>query len=199
MKVIGLCGGSGSGKGTVSRFFSKYGVVSIDTDAVYHDITSCSSPCVEELSMRFGADILTHTGGLDRRALAEIVFADESRELLKELNEITHKHILKETVRLIELGRSAGAPAVIIDAPLLFESGFSELCDVIVAVVADSSVRLARIIARDGITADMADKRISSQTPDEKLVELSDYVIRNEGSLEVVELQVAEIVNLILK
>ena len=197
MKIIGLCGGSGSGKGTVSDIFGKYGVAAIDTDAVYHDITSASSPCVEELSLRFGNNVFLPNGGLNRRVLRDIVFADDSHKLLDDLGAITHKHILAETKRLIEGYRSSGAPAVIIDAPLLFESRFSELCDFVIAVVADVDIRVSRIVARDGITVDLARRRIEAQISDAVLIERSDFVVYNDGSLEDLEAQVEKVANII--
>ena len=98
MKVIGLCGGSGSGKGVVSSLFDRRGIPAIDTDTVYRELTSVDSPCNRVLSNEFGKEIISTDGSLNRKKLRTIVFTgDDSKLHLKKLNEITHKYILDET------------------------------------------------------------------------------------------------------
>lgn len=183
MIVIGLCGGSGSGKGTVCSYWEKLGVPSIDTDAVYHTITAGPGRCLSELSSVFGDRIINSSGGLDRRVLADIVFssADSIKNRIL-LNEITHRHILSATRDQLAEYERAGYKAAIVDAPLLFESGVHKECDVTVAVIADREARLSRIIARDGLSLEAAQRRINSQMSDEELISRSDYVINNNGA-----------------
>ena len=152
MKIIGLCGGSGSGKGIASKYFLQLGIPSIDTDAVYHDLINTSSSCVDELVMAFGDSIIDVNGGVNRKVLSDIVFCDNSKEKLNLLNEITHRHILDKTRDLINEYRRSGVVAVIVDAPLLFESGFDRECDFTVAVIADRDIRIQRVMNRDGIS-----------------------------------------------
>ena len=179
MKVVGLCGGSGSGKGLVCSFFSDLGVKCIDTDTVYHDMISTDSECTKELISYFGQEI-SASSGIDRTKLREVVFA--SKENLKALNEITHKHILEEVRLCISETKSAGeAIGIVIDAPLLFESRFDEECDLTVAVVSDTDRRIERIIARDTITREDAIRRISKQIPDDLLITRCDYVLENNS------------------
>ena len=199
MTVIGLCGGSGSGKGTVARFFEGYGIPSIDADAVYRDITVPGGELIEKLALTFGAAILDENGGLNRAALAKIVFDPANKTELDKLNKITHEFVIRETVRRINAFESEGYEFVIFDAPLLFESGFNEKCGIIVSVVADKNVRIKRITARDGITSERAEARIASQLSDEYLIERSDFVIYNNGSEQELSAQVASIANKILK
>ena len=182
MKVIGLCGGSGSGKGAVSSIFAEIGVPSIDTDAVYREMTLSDSPCMRALAAEFGREIINSLGGLDRARLASIVFNDPSR--LKTLNKIAHSFILDETRRRLAKYSDEGLPAAIVDAPVLFESGFDKECDEIICVVADKETRIARIMSRDGITLDAAEKRIASQMPDEILISKCDQVIYNNSDIE---------------
>ena len=180
MKIIGLCGSSGSGKGYVSMLFTKHGIPSIDTDRVYRETTTKKgSECLLELVSEFGNSILTESGELYRPALAKIVFSD--REKLNKLNEITHKHIKKDTEALIEAHRRDGARAVIIDAPVLFESGFDKMCDFTVCVTSPRERKIDRIMTRDQITRDEAEARLNSQKSDEELISLSDYQIDNSG------------------
>ena len=199
MKVIGLCGGSGSGKGTVCDLFSRYGIYSIDTDAVYHELISYTSDLAIELTDAFGTSILK-SGAVDRSALSAIVFSgDNSREKLDLLNKITHRHILDETRDRILKYKCEGARFVIVDAPLLFESGFNNECDIIVSVIADKETRIARIMARDDISYEAAEKRLSSQIDDEWLAKHSDFTIENNLGLEALSARVSEIYNMISK
>ena len=180
MLVIGLCGGSGSGKGAVSSILSEYGILPIDTDKVYHELTSAKSDCLDALTDEFGAEILDGQGRLDRRKLAAIVFSDTTR--LQVLNSIAHFYVLREVRRMITEAQGKYF-AVLVDAPLLFESGFHKECDIIVAVSADISVRIDRIMQRDGIDEEAAEKRLSNQISDAELRERSNYIIENNGSL----------------
>ncbi len=198
MKIIGLCGGSGSGKGAVSEIFLKCGIPAIDTDAIYHELTSYNSVCLQELVSAFGEEILDGDS-LDRKRLSSIVFGNNSSGLLEMLNRISHHHILSETKRRLSQLESAGYSAVLVDAPLLFESGFDRECDIIVSVLAEEELRIQRIIARDNITIENARRRIASQHSDSWLAEHSDFIIQNNGDMEELEKSVASIVNEILK
>ena len=190
MKVIGLCGGSGSGKGAVGDVFQRFGALVIDTDALYHKMTSGQSECLDALVREFGDDIV-HNGALDRKKLSSIVFyGDGAKARLEKLNGISHKFILDEVRRIIADGASRGFRYAVVDAPLLFESGFDSECDVTVAVVANTETRIARIMARDGISREKAELRIASQHTDEWLIENSDFVVRNDNGISLLEEQV---------
>ncbi len=131
--VLGICGRSGSGKGYVCKIFNQFGIPSIDTDSVYKSlVTGCGdapSPCLMEITDAFGESVLDEKGDLNKLALADIVFAPGNALRLKQLNAITHKHIKEKTLQTIVLLADAGNSAVLIDAPVLFESGFDRLCD----------------------------------------------------------------------
>ena len=191
-KVIGLCGGSGSGKGVVGSLFSAHGYIAIDTDKVYREITDNKSHCLDALVCEFGGTILTKNASLDRRKLAGIVFSD--KEKLKKLNAITHKYILDEVRNIINTAKCEGYSGALVDAPLLYESGFYKECDVVIAVIADKQVRISRIIERDSISREEAERRINSQLSDEILCTRVDYVIENNGALEEIKECVSNIV-----
>ena len=196
MRIIGLCGGSGSGKSLVCSIFNEFGIKSIDADHVYHDLISSDSECSRELISAFGKDIAS-TVGIDRAKLRETAFT--SKENLKLLNEITHKHILRKTRELItQIRLSTNCKAVIFDAPLLFESGFDKECDVTVCVIADEKTRIDRIIKRDSISTEAAIKRIRAQIPNEELIRKCDYSIENNSSVESLREQILEIIQLII-
>ncbi len=184
MRIIGLTGPSGAGKGHIASLFSRYGVPSIDTDAVYHDLCLPPSECLDELVERFGADILTSEGALDRGALAAIVFAPGAEEALVALNRISHRHVLAKVREHLKAYEAAGASAVLVDAPQLYESGFDRECDYVLAVLAPPDVRLARIMARDGMTRARAEARMAAQRSDDFFRATADAVIRNDGTAD---------------
>ncbi len=200
--LIGLCGRSGSGKGYVAKKFAAHGIPSIDTDAVYRTMTAPAaqySPCMRELVGAFGAEIANPDHSLNRRALADIVFADGASDALAKLNRITHAHILRETVRVAEELSANGAPAVIVDAPVLFESGFHAHCDCTLCIVAPEEVSVARIMKRDGITEAQAHRRLASQISAEELIRRCDYVIENGDHCETLDLQIGDTVRAIFE
>ncbi len=199
MKVIGLCGGSGSGKGEVSRLFAEHGFALVDTDGIYRDMTTNDSECLSALGLEFGMDIILPNGALDRKMLASLVFCGDGAEKRRaRLNEIAHKFILDEARRRLREYESSGVRATVVDAPLLFESGFDKECDIIVCVNADRMIRLDRIMSRDGIDKTTAERRIDSQLSDEKLRQLSDYEIVNNGDVEHLRSEVSRIAKKIL-
>ncbi len=191
MKVIGLCGGSGSGKGVVSDMLKKFNIPAIDTDAVYREITSYNSECMRALVSAFGESVQNADGSLNRKKMRDLVFSgDNSESNRMRLNEITHAFILSESEKRIEKYSLEGYCAVILDVPLMFESGFDKRCDVLIAVIADDDTRVARVMARDGITEAQARARISSQIESLKLRNMVDHVIDNDEDLESLKVKV---------
>ena len=182
MLVIGLTGPTGAGKGEVSKLFRAQGLPVIDADAVYHALLTPPSPCLDELRARFGEDILRSDGTLDRPRLGAIVFSDT--QALADLNAITHRYVMADIKDTLEALRTEQTRAVVLDAPQLFEAGANRLCDTVVSVLADPALRASRIMARDGIDADAADRRIRAQKSDDYFRSHSDYVIENNASTE---------------
>ncbi len=184
MKVIGLTGPSGAGKGSFARELVKKGAEHIDTDAVYHSLTSQKSECTLELAEYFGADVLKEDGSLDRRVLASRVFCggEEQKKRLRDLNRITHKYVIKASEEMLKAAAARGRKWVIIDAPLLIEAKMDRMCDSVVAVIAQRDRRLERIIARDKISREAAEKRIAAQQELSFYIRHADYVIENNGS-----------------
>ncbi len=200
--VIGLCGRSGSGKSFVSRLFEGFGVPAIDTDKVYRDMTGVPadgvlSPCMKELVAEFGEAILSSDLSLNRRALADIVFARGAEEKLRALNRITHRYILSETERRIEKYGDDGKWAVIVDAPLLFESGFDKKCHVIIAATAPEDTLVERIVARDRIDVNAALRRLAVQLSDMDVKSRADYVIDTDTSESALRVKIADVLTCI--
>ncbi len=184
--VIGLCGRSGSGKGYVCGVFSRFGIPSIDTDKVYRDLLNDKNcGCLAEIVLRFGEEVLDDDKSLDRRALAKIVFDENNVNALSELNAITHKYILEKTQLLLEKAGEDGVKAIIIDAPVLFESGFDKLCDMVLCVSAPDSVCIERICSRDNRSEKEAQSRLNNQKKDSELKSICDFCIVNDGEADV--------------
>ena len=185
MLIIGLCGGSGSGKGTVGRLFQGFGYRSIDTDKLYRKLITPGGDCIPELVEEFGFGIMLADGSVNRRALAREVFESEDSQRKKQrLDEITHKHILNKARQKIALFESEGVKVVFVDAPLLFESGFDKECDYTLGIIADENIRISRIMERDDISEEKAIKRIKSQLKNDILIQKCDFIIENNGTEE---------------
>lgn len=193
MLVIGLTGGSGTGKGCVCSIFEEYGIPSIDTDKTSRLVCDVGKPCLSELVKLFGSSILNDDGSLNRPALASIAFSDTEKHKL--LNKTTHFYILNEVRSWLELQKSDGKIAAIVDAPLLYESGFDTECDLVIAVTAPIDTRIQRILSRDGITLEQAELRLSKQHPDLFYTKKADYVISNGGSLDDLKKQIDAVFN----
>lgn len=191
MKIIGLTGGSGAGKTEVCKIFLSNGIESIDTDKTAREVVMKGEPCLGELVEYFSGKILDKNGNLDRKSLAEIAFS--SKEKLESLNSITHKYIKEKIARWLTDRKKAGRSAVIIDAPLLFESGIDKSCDYIVSVVANKELRIKRILERDKISREAAEKRLENQKSDEFFIENSDFIIYNNEQAADLFLQVKDI------
>ena len=195
MLIIGITGGSGSGKSTVADFFCKLGAHSIDADNVYHRLLRESHAMMNELRNRFPSAIID--GKLNRKTLADIVFSN--KDALEDLNKISHKFVIEETELEISRLYQQNAQYVCIDAFALFESNLTSICDVVIGVVASRNTRISRIMSRDGIDSMAASARISAQPSDSFYEEKCDYIIVNDGDMDAVENEVNNIFNTITK
>lgn len=186
MLIIGLTGGSGCGKTAFAEFFATPPIAILNADRVYHELTDAPSPCTEALSAEFGVDILNPDGSLSRPRLAALVFGDTPlhEERLARLNLITHRFVRECFEARIDKLRASDCPAVVLDAPLLFEAGLECLCDRVIAVLADASARLARIMERDGLDRAAAERRLAAQPPDTYYTDRAEFVVYNDGNLD---------------
>lgn len=176
--IIGLTGPTGSGKSTVAQALEEAGGVVIDADQIAREVVSPGAPALKELQKEFGDEILDDYGNLRRHTLANLAFS--SPEKTKRLNEITHPHILRRMHENIEDCRQKHKKVVVLDAPLLFEAGLERICTVTLAVIAPREQRLQRVMARDSITREEAEKRMAAQQQDQYYKDRSDYVLVNQ-------------------
>ena len=158
--VIGLTGPTGAGKSTVAAAFRKLGCAVVDADRTAHAVTERPG-CLGRLRDACGGSVVGPDDRLDRRELARLAFS--SPENTRRLNEITHPAVIAACREQIAAARASGCRAVILDAPLLFESGTQDLCDATVAVITPDDSRRKRIMARDDIPEEAARRRMAAQ------------------------------------
>jgi dephospho-CoA kinase len=182
MKVIGLTGGIGTGKSTVSAYLKEKGCFIIDADNISRQMTEKGSPALVEIRDNFGDKYFLTDGSLNRQALGNLVFKDKDK--LQQLQDIITRKVVEQTK--IELGLLKDknfTDIVVIDAPLLFECGMEELSDENWLVIADLEIRIKRVEDRDNLTRQQILERINNQMPDEEKAKLSQCIIDNSKSI----------------
>ncbi len=180
--IAGLTGMSGAGKTTACEVFEDHGFHIIDCDIVSREVVEKGRPALSEIAAEFGSDVITPDGVLDRKKLGSIVFG--SREKLDRLNALIYPYITFEIIRKIRNISESGGNLLLLDAPTLFESGADALCDTVVSVTADIKKCSERIMKRDGLTIEQAEKRLSSQHGAEFYRERSRFCAENTGTRE---------------
>lgn len=188
-KIIGITGGSGSGKGALSDLLKGKGALILDADKIYKALIKPNMPLLLEIEKTFGKEVIMENGELNRKALAKIVFNDECE--LHKLDAITHKYIIAEMENCIKACKET---LIVIDAPTLFESGLNSICDKTIGVLADKNIRIERIKMRDCLSEDEAKMRIFAQKEDEFYIENCDFTVNNNGSIEELKLTAKELI-----
>jgi len=187
--LVGLTGGIGTGKSTVAAMLAARGAVVIDADRLAREVVEPGEPTLARIVQEFGPEVLGPDGRLDRKALGALVFADPARR--RRLEALTHPPIrARLDARLEALARAGFRGVVVVDAPLLVESGLHRAMDRLVVVTADEATQLARLMARDGLDRAEALRRIRSQMPLAAKARLADHVIDNSGDRAATEAQV---------
>ncbi len=189
MVVLGLTGSYGSGKSTVARIFAECGARVIDADRLAREAVEPGQPALEEIARAFGREVIMADGRLDRERMAQLVFADPRKR--QQLERIIHPRVREAERQLI---REATEELVVLDVPLLFESGMAAECDKTAVVIVSEAQRLARL-ALQGISAEEVQRRLQAQMPQEEKAALADFIIENSGSLEQTRHQVVCLVH----
>ena len=185
---VGLTGGVGAGKSTVAKLLAEHGAVIIDADAIAREVVEPGTPGFAAVVDAFGAKVVGADGALDRPKLASIVFADEGQR--SRLNAIVHPLVGERTAELMSAAPEGAV--VVYDVPLLVESGLAEGFDFVLVVEASVPTRLARLAGR-GMPEDDARNRIAAQASDEQRRAVADAVVRNDGSLDDLRVQVEDV------
>ena len=192
--ILGLTGGIASGKSTVSNIFKKYGIYIADADKIAKELGN-RKDVIDEIGEKISKIVIDKNGSVDRAKLKEIVFSDKSK--LEILNKIYHPKI-REEFKKIKLNSSKN-DIIIFDVPLLFETGMYTLCDKNILVYVNEDIQIERLIARDGITKELAKKIIDSQMSLDEKKSKSDILIENNDSLEELEKKVEMVYKKILE
>lgn len=182
VEIIGITGGIGSGKSTISNHLIALGYEIIDADKISKDILSYNKDCIDEIRNTFGESLVNNRGMIRRKELSVIVFSDKTQ--LEKLNKITHKHIIKSIKNRVDELKSQKNKKVFIDAPLLIETGLNEMCNEVWLVVAKESARIKRASLNYGISEDDVRKRADTQLNDAEKMKYADIIIWNNKSIE---------------
>lgn len=179
--IVGLTGQTGAGKSTISRMFSERGIAVVDADVVARDTIENSKDCLMDLVLEFTTDVLRSDGTLNRQRLAEICFSDKQK--LRRLNQVTFPYIIHAIEDKLKEAINHKEQIVVLDAPTLYESGMDKRCHRVIAVLADRETRLQRIIQRDEMTLEAAQRRVNAQNDDSFYTSRVNYVLRNDEDL----------------
>lgn len=180
MLTVGLTGGMGSGKSSVSARLREHGARVVDADAIAREVVAPGEPALAELAEAFGADVIRADGTLDRALLARRAFADEASR--RRLNAITHPRIAARTAELFALARPG--EVLVHDMPLLIENGLAGDHDLVVVVHAPEETRVRRLVESRGVDAADARRRIAAQIDDATRLAAADVVLDNSGTRE---------------
>ena len=193
MLKVGLTGGIGSGKTSVSNVFEKLGTPVIDTDVIARELVDNNEDILQQIADTFGPDVLTHNGGLDRKKLAQIVFNDKQNK--QSLEKILHPEIKAEVSRQINILSIRRKPPayIIIVVPLLIESNYQDIIDRILVVIADQAVRIARVQKRDNRSLSKVEAIINNQVDDSTRLAEADDIIENNSNINTIEEKVKDL------
>jgi dephospho-CoA kinase len=197
MKRIALTGGIATGKSHVLQRLRERGVPCLDADELAHGVTGAGTEATARIAERFGADVLDASGAVDRRKLAPIVFADADAR--RDLERIVHPAVYRAIaagVRAFEL--TDDAPLVVVDVPLLYETGHAGDFDTVIATVCPPATQVQRLIAR-GLSEREATGRLAAQMPAAEKATRADYVITTDGTFEQTDAQLDAVLTLLLQ
>jgi dephospho-CoA kinase len=185
--LVGLTGGLASGKSTVAALLARRGAIVVDADELSRRAVAPGAPGLARIVETFGHEVVDDRGGLDRAALAAIVFADEKKR--RALESIVHPEVFHLLDRVVDGYRATDA-VVVFDAPLIVETGFDRVCDLVVVVSSPEEAQVARVARTREMSEDQARARIASQASPAEREERADIVVRNDGTIEHLEEQV---------
>ncbi|MCY7835325.1 dephospho-CoA kinase [Bacillus haynesii] len=191
--VIGLTGGIASGKSTVAQMFQQCGITVVDADVIAKEAVEQGMPAYQKIAETFGQGVLLETGDIDRRKLGEIVFANEEKRL--QLNAIVHPEVRKMMIKQRDEAVRAGKRFVVLDIPLLYESGLEHLTDKVIVVWVPKELQLERLMKRNRFNEDEALNRIHAQHSLDEKKKRADAVIDNSGSLKDTEAQLYQLLD----
>ena len=182
MIILGLTGGIATGKSTTSTIFREMDIPVHDADATVHGLMASNGSATTAIASRFGAEVITADGSVDRQALGKTVFGND--DLRRDLEAILHPLVAADRDRFLDQNRKAGTSVVVLDVPLLFETGGDALCDLTILCVVDPQLQRDRALQRPGMTVGKLDRIIASQMPMAEKIERADCVINTDAGVE---------------
>ena len=192
MILVGLTGGVATGKSTVAKMFKQCGAAVIDADQLAHDVVKPGKPAWREIVALFGKAVLNQDHSLNRQALGNIVFDNPKKR--RQLEHIIHPRVAREQQRLTRQAARKNPKAVVIyDVPLLFEAGIDKRVDRTIVVTADRDTQIARLKKRNGFSRADAIRRIRSQMPLAKKIQLADHALNGTFSRPSLRKQVGQL------
>lgn len=185
MKVIGLTGGIATGVSTVAQMFRELGAIIIEADKIARDVVEPGTQTYRRIVETFGREVLSADGTIDRKRLGQIVFADDAAR--RRLNRITHSAIRRRIEEEVERLRGSNPDAIVlIDVPLLLDTTGPDTFDMdgVIVVTAGKDAQIERLVRRDTLPEEDAQRRVAAQRPVEEKAMEADWIVRNTGSLE---------------
>ena len=191
VRRVALTGGIATGKSYVREQFERLGVPTIDSDVLAREAVTPGTPGLAAVVARFGPDVLSAAGTLDRQKLARIVFADKDARLA--LEGIIHPEVREATDRWFSSLDPTKHPFAIADIPLLYEVGRDRDFERVIVVASEPETQVRRVMERDGASEHEARQRIAAQLPIDEKIRRGDYVIRTDGPFEETDRQIAHV------
>lgn len=188
---LGLTGGIASGKSTADEFFEKQNIPIIDSDLIAHQIMEVGQKGYQAIVNYFGSNILNDDQTINRHKLGGIVFNDKTK--LKKLNEITHPLVHQKIKQQMERYRLNQEKLVVVDVPLLFESGFESLCDGVLVISISPELQVKRLMKRNNFTEEEALVRINNQMPLSEKEKRATYAVANTGTIDDLEKRLSDL------
>jgi len=192
--IIGLAGGIGSGKSTISKCFNAIGIQSVDADDVARLVVQPGSNCLHQIHQRHGDEILLKDGSLDRSALRTIIFNQPEERLW--LESLTHP-VIREEIQT-QLSKTSSKYALLVH-PLLFETKQDIICQFVIAIDVSRKVQLQRVMSRDQISQESAEKIIATQLSNDERIDRADLVLENSGNIDEMNAKVSKLHEKILE
>ena len=180
--VVGLTGGTGTGKTEAAKYLESLGAARFDADEASRAVTAPGGAALPAIRAQFGDEVFYPDGTLNRRALGEIVF--QSMPHRRALEGIIHPLVQRDLLERMDAAAAAGTRVIILDVPLLFETGMDALCDETWSLYADREIQISRIITRDGLTREQAEARIDSMMSTQERNERATHTINTDQTLE---------------
>ena len=190
--IIGITGSSGSGKSTLCEILeNNYNVKVLNADKIARRLSRKGTSYLIDIIKVFGKDIVDEEGELKRSKLAQIIYSDAKKR--EELNTYTFKYVKEDIIK--KISKIQDETTIVIDAPLLFEAELDKMCDKVIGIIAPREMQIERVVARDDIDYEDAEKRLAAQANDEFFIKNCDYIIKNDNGFSKIEEQIKDICN----